>query len=325
MHRLPAIRPSAIPPLGSTIAARQVVHFAVAAAFFASGLLGLVRYLDNFWVYRGYPPPRDPSFVARGTTERISVASPALGGQLQRVLVYLPPGYSAHPTRRFPVFYLLHGFPGRADSFLTTVQLGVREDVLVSTGRARPTILIMPASGGSLFSPDTAWADGVRRHSSWATFVAHDLVASIDARYRTIAAGPGRAIGGLSEGGYGALNIALHHPGEFGVVESWSGYELADRLQSVFGDDPRRRLRNSPLMLVGPVAAALRRTSTFIWFYTGAKDSLRAQNDEFAAALERLRIRHRYLIVSGRHDWRLWRGYAEAALLAADTGMRSHR
>jgi S-formylglutathione hydrolase FrmB len=320
MHRLLATRPSGPP----RIAARQVVRFAVVATFFASGLIGLVRYLDNFWVYRGYPPPREPSFVTRGAIERISVASPALGGRLQPVLVYLPPGYGGHPARRFPVFYLLHGFPGRADSFLTTVQLGVREDVLVSTGRARPLILVMPASGGSLFSPDTAWADGVRPHSGWATFVAHDLVASIDARYRTIAAGQGRAIGGLSEGGYGALNIALHHPGEFRVVESWSGYELADRLQSVFGHDPRKRSRNSPLALVVRVAAALRRTSTFIWFYTGAKDSLRAQNDQFAIALARLRIRHRYLIVSGRHDWRLWRSYAEAALLAAGTRMSTH-
>jgi enterochelin esterase family protein len=324
MRRLLAARPSALTPVRLGVAAGPVVRLALIATFFATGFLGLVRYLDNFWVYRGYPPPREPLSVPRGMIERISVASPALGGQLQPVLVYFPPGYGAYPAQRFPVFYLLHGFPGRADSFLTTVQMGVREDVLVSTGRARPVILVMPASGGSLFSPDTAWADGVRPHSAWATFVARDLVASIDARFRTIADGPGRAIGGLSEGGYAALNIALHHPGEFRVVESWSGYELADRLQSVFGHDPRKRSRNSPLALIGPVAAALRRTSTFIWFYTGAKDSLRAQNDQFAAALRRLRIQHRYLVVSGRHDWRLWRGYADAALLAAATRLSTH-
>ena len=52
--------------------------------------------------------------------------------------------------------------------------------------------------------------------------------AAVDRRYRTIRSGSGRAIGGLSEGGYGALNIGLHHPGRFRVIESWSGYQRAD-------------------------------------------------------------------------------------------------
>jgi hypothetical protein len=54
------------------------------AAFVAVGSLGLYRYLDNYWVYRGFPPPRDPGFVtARGTAERFYVTSPALGGRSQ--------------------------------------------------------------------------------------------------------------------------------------------------------------------------------------------------------------------------------------------------
>ena len=90
-----------------------------------------MRYLHGYWLYRGFPPPVDPAFVtASGTTQRISVASAALGGRRQEVLVYLPPGYAAHPHRRYPVFYLLHGVPGLPTAFLLTVRAGVVEDVL---------------------------------------------------------------------------------------------------------------------------------------------------------------------------------------------------
>ena len=34
----------------------------------------------------------------------------------------------------------------------------------------------------------------------------------------------GRALVGLSAGGYGAVMLALHHLAAFSVVESWSGY-----------------------------------------------------------------------------------------------------
>ena len=59
--------------------------------------------------------------------QRLYVASAALGGRRQPVDVYLPPRYDARPTRHYPVFYLLHGFPGRPGAFLQTVRAGVVE------------------------------------------------------------------------------------------------------------------------------------------------------------------------------------------------------
>jgi enterochelin esterase-like enzyme len=191
------------------------------------GLFGVYRYVDNFWLYRGYPPPREPRFVVvRGRAESINVLSRALGGRRQRVVVYLPPGYGDQPAARYPVLYLLHGVPGGPDQFLRVVRAGVIDDVLVTQGRTEPLIIVMPTGSTGVFT-DKEWANGVRPHEGWETFVARDLVPAIDGRYRTLARGSGRAIAGLSEGGYGALNIALHHPGEFQLVESWSGYEQA--------------------------------------------------------------------------------------------------
>ena len=291
------------------------------AGFLAVGSVGLYRYLDNYWVYRGFPPPRDPGYVtARGSAERFYVSSPAIGGRSQPVDVYLPPGYADNPQQRYPVLYLLHGFPGKPGAFLLTVKAGVDEDELVAENRMQPLILVMPFGSTGQFT-DKEWVDGVRPHEGWATFVARDVVRAVDARYRTIATGAGRAIGGLSEGGYGAINIALHHPGEFHVVESWSGYELADPVESIFGGDQRQIADNSPLLRLGSVAPALRRDHTFVWFYVGSTDGKRFQreNARFAAALARDGIPHRFTVVSGGHNWRVWRDRAPLALLAASS------
>jgi enterochelin esterase-like enzyme len=300
---------------GSSIARVGVVVF-LSLAFVAVGTVGVFRYTRGFWLYRGFPPPRDPAFVlAKGTTERFYVASPALGGRRQPVDVYLPPGYSAS-TVRYPVFYLLHGFPGRPGAFLQTVRAGVDEDVLLARQRIRPFILVMPFGSTGTFT-DKEWVDGIRPHEGWATFVSHDLVRAVDSRFRTIRNGSARAIGGLSEGGYGAIDIALHHPGEFKVVESWSGYELADPIRSIFGHDRLRLADDSPLLQVAGKAAALRAAHTYFWFYSGSNDRLLGQNRQFSAALHRLEIPHRFIIRRGGHNWALWRGNAGVALLAA--------
>lgn len=302
---------------GHAGALKKALLVLLVAAFVVPGLVGLARYLENFWLYRGYPPPSDPSFVSRtGTTETISVASPALGGRRQPVIVYLPPGYAQNPAKRYPVFYLLHGFPGRPAAFLQTVRMGVVEDILLAKHKIRPLILVMPSGSTGTFT-DKEWANGTGRNNGWETFVARDLVRAVDARYRTIRSGSGRALGGLSEGGYGALNIGLHDPGRFKVLESWSGYMRADNVRSIFGSSSRLLALNSPLVQLPRSAAALRAAQTFVWFYSGRADRLHVQNAAFAAALARARIPHRYFLVSGGHNWALWRGNASLALLAA--------
>jgi len=291
----------------------------LAAAFIAVGFVGVDRYGRNYWLYRGFPPPVDPGYVTvTGTQERIDVTSPALGDRTQPVYVYLPPGYAEHPQERYPVVYLLHGFPGRPLAFLLTVRMGVVEDEMYAQTLGKPAILVMPYGSTGIFT-DKEWANGVSPDEGWATFVARDVVRAIDARYRTIPRADARAITGLSEGGYGAINIALHHPGEFGVVESWSGYERPAHRHDIFGRNLEGLAANSPFTLLPRAAHELRRTGTYFWFYSGTNDPLRKQNRLFAAELQRLRISHTYFESPGGHNWALWRGQAERAYLAATT------
>jgi enterochelin esterase-like enzyme len=290
-------------------------------AFTGLGALGIYRYVDNYWLYRGYAAPHDPSWVRnRGTAQTIGVWSPAVG-RTQQVIVYLPPGYGSHPHERYPTIYLLHGSPGLPNAMLLTVKSGVVEDEFVAQHRVRPAIIVMPSGSPGRFA-DTEWANGVGRRAAWETFLARDVVRAIDRRYRTIPRGADRALAGLSEGGYGALNIGLHHPGEFHVLESWSGYMQADDIVSVFGHGHGRLAANSPALVAPALARRLRREHTFIWFYSSHGDRLFRQNVAFAHELHRLRIPYHFSVVSGGHTWRTWRDNFPSALLAASARLR---
>ena len=287
-----------------------LVVLALGATFLAVGFVGVSRYGRNYWLYRGFPPPHDPAFVkVRGTVEHLTVASAALGGRSQDVYVYLPPGYAQHPHTRYPVLYLLHGFPGRPLAFLLTVRMGVVEDELVTEHRAQPLILVLPFGSTGTFT-DKEWANGIGPYEGWGTFVSRDVVHAIDLQYRTIATRAGRAIGGLSEGGYGAINIAMQHPKEFSMAESWSGYEQAPHNHSIFGRALAGLTRNSPLQRLHAVAPLLRRLHTYFWFYTGKDDSLRQENEAFAFALRHAHVAHSYVELAGGHNWALWREMA---------------
>ena len=297
-------------------AGRRIAAAAV-AAFVAVGGLGVYRYVDNYWAYRGFAPPKDAAFVkVAGTSTRFYLRSPAIGRRAQPVDVYLPPGYATHPNRRYPVIYLLHGVPGRPGAFLQTVRMGIVEDELVALHRAQPAILVMPFGSTGSFT-DKEWANGAGAGNGWETFVARDLVHAVDARYRTQRTASARAIAGLSEGGYGAINIALHHPREFRVVESWSGYERAADIGAIFHHQRGLLAANTPLQTLAGVAPVLRAAHTYFWFYTGTDDSFRGQNAAFARLLSAEGIPFRFLVVRGGHNWAIWRGNAARAYLAA--------
>jgi enterochelin esterase-like enzyme len=290
---------------------------AALCAFLGVGLFGARGYLDNFIAYRGFAPPREPAFVTNpGTVQRLAVPSLALGGRAQETYVYLPSGYAQHPRRRYSVLYLLHGFPGRPLAFLSTVRMGIIDDVLTTRHRAQPLILVMPFGSTGTFN-DQEWVNGLGAGNGWSTFVSRDLVRYVDAHYRTIATAHGRAVAGLSEGGYGAINIALHHPREFSVVESWSGYMRPDKLRSIFGRNLQLLPTNDPRLLMRNAAPGLRKTGTYFWFYSGTTDRYRRQNAAFAQQLAALGIPYSYRVVVGGHTWAIWRANAAGAYLAA--------
>jgi enterochelin esterase-like enzyme len=286
----------------------------VAAA--VTGGAGVYQYAQTFWQYRGYAAPVLPPGVPAPTVTTISVVSPALGGYRDKVVVMLPPGYAKDTKRRYPVLYLLHGFPAKPTDFFLVGDLESAYARGLANGTMRPMIFVAPSGARSLFD-DTEWANSVTKENQWETFVARDLVNAIDARYRTIRAGSARGLAGYSEGGYAVLNIGLHHPGEFGLIESWSGYMVED-VPKLFGHREALERYNSPEYDVVSVAKALRASRTYIWFYCGTADADAPVNRTFVAELNKLRIPHRFFWVPGvGHTWALWRDLMPLSVITA--------
>jgi enterochelin esterase-like enzyme len=263
---------------------------------------------DTSKLKAGYPPAE---------VQELTLSSPVIGGYKDAVYVVIPPGYDQHPQERYPVVYLLHGSPGIPVGFMTGLRIQDMDAMLTAERKIKPMIIVMPTGGRSKDSAEQ-WANGPSPVNQWETFVASNVVDAIDARYRTIDSGSGRAIAGVSEGGYGALNIALHHPSEFSVVESWSGYMVALNLAADF--DMRRPLinYNTPMITVRAVAEQLRVDRDYIWFYCGSKDSLYGQNLQFNAELKQLDIHHTFAPpLPLAHSLALWRHYLPEALIVA--------
>ncbi len=155
----------------------------------------------------------------------LSVSSDALGRAV-RVRVLLPDGYGADTTTRYPVLYLFHGTSGSAADWTTK---GGAE----ATTAGKPLIVVMPDAGfdddgGSWF---TNWVNTTTKlgPSQWETFHVDQLVPWVDANLRTVATRAGRAIAGLSQGGFGAMSYAARHPDMFAVAASFSGAPEIDR------------------------------------------------------------------------------------------------
>jgi diacylglycerol O-acyltransferase / trehalose O-mycolyltransferase len=131
------------------------------------------------------------------------------------VRVLLPAGYAAHPQRRYPVLYLLHG---RNGTFRDWTRYGAAERATAKT----PLIVVMPDAGR--VAEYTDWYQGgAPKTPRWETYHVGRLVPWVDARFRTIAARRGRAIAGLSMGGFGALSYAARNPGTYAAAASFSG------------------------------------------------------------------------------------------------------
>lgn len=256
------------------------------------------------------------SAVPQGSLQRYLVYSPAVA-RTQPVYVYLPPGYDPNLRPGYPVLYLLHGNPGGPGSFIGAVPAGPTEDSLLARRLVRPTILVMPLGAPDPLT-ETSWANGIGPSAAWETFLARDVVHWVDSTFDTNPVAASRGIAGLSDGGYGALNIALHHPNEFHLVESWSGYEHADPAEvDVYGTDPSRLAENSPALTLTRVALTLRREGAYFWLTVGWQDGERFENAEFASQLARDGIRHTFLLLPGSHLPSVYREELADALVTA--------
>ena len=166
----------------------------------------------------------------RGDVHVDFVTSPALEGNAlgdsatRPVAVYVPPQYDRLGSRRYPVLYLLHGYTGDVAAMLGARPWEVNAfqwiDRLIEQGRMPPAL--MAAVDGFTRLGGSQYVDSIH-NGNYATYTVRDVVGHVDREYRTIAAEGGRAVLGKSSGGFGAMHLAMEHPGVFGAFASHSG------------------------------------------------------------------------------------------------------
>jgi poly(3-hydroxybutyrate) depolymerase len=230
-------------------------------------------------------------------------------GTVRPGFVYLPPGFNM--AQRYPVVYLLHGLPGSPSEYVDGTQLGAFADAQISMGALRPFIAVLPAAGTT---PHYAgeWA------GPWETRLVDDVVPWVDANLPTDASQRGRTIAGLSAGGFGAVDIALHHPRLFGTAESWSGYFKTLRDGPFKHADRATLAVNDPTTLARSEAPVLRRDGVRFFLSTGPPHSRRINpggTSVFADELHRLRLPVAFRRFSDRRGE--WREQVDAGLLSA--------
>jgi S-formylglutathione hydrolase FrmB len=180
--------------------------------------LALVPLLSFAQVQTEAPPPVPGATPV--TIERIKVHGAALEGNLEGnsadrdVLVVLPPSYAKDKSRRYAVVYALHGYSIGAEQWSREIHVPQTIEGAFAQG-AKEMIVVLPDSktvhNGSMYSSSPTTGDFER-------FVARDLVAYIDAHYRTLPARASRGLVGHSMGGYGATRIGMKHADVFGSL-----------------------------------------------------------------------------------------------------------
>jgi enterochelin esterase-like enzyme len=246
----------------------------------------------------------EPAIATSAQTVSVKCRAPSLGGTLP-ALVYLPAGYR-HGSGRYRVIYFLHGLPAQPGTYTTNAFVA---GALTSSQR---TIVVAP-QGARVSNGDREYLDW-GPSENWPQAIAHDLPHCIDKRFRTVANRFGRALVGLSAGGYGAFNIGLRHLSMFAAVESWSGYFVAtdpsgEHVLDLGSDQADVDARV-------PAGQYLKNEQatwpSLIAFYVGSQDSRFLQmNRQFDAELRQTGIPHYFRIYSGGHSSALW--HAQAA------------
>jgi enterochelin esterase-like enzyme len=311
-HGVPAAGPAGRTRRPGAEDMRYRLLAAVAAVFVGAGLWGAWRYVHGFYVFRGFAPPRDPPGISHSRLLHVRFHSPALGAQ-RSYDVILPAGYdrAARQGRRFGVLYLLHGAPGRPRTFVDAGAVGVAYDTLLARRETPPFLIVMPDGRNGTLVSDTEWAD-TARGGPYERFVL-DVVHAVDRRWSAVRDRRFRAIAGLSEGGYGAVNIALRRLGTFGIAQSWSGYFTQTATGPYRGASPAALRRASPAAYVGSLRE-LRRLRLHVLLYSGRRDPNTRQLAPFASALRRAGADVVARAYAGGHDWGLWRREAPMAL-----------
>jgi S-formylglutathione hydrolase FrmB len=261
--------------------------------------------------------PRPQGTVNQEPSIRIeysSFESAALGRPL-RYAVHLPPAYDREASRRYPVLYFLHGMFGNERDYERR-GVAARVEKMRAQGLIGDFIVVAPAGENSFYV-------NAKNGSRYEDAILKDLISHVEKTYRVLAGPSGRAIQGISMGGFGALMIAFKHPEMFSSVTAHSAalfVELpkpagTDRrsqfmsrlIGNIFGNPPDEEFfqANNPIRLAETSAAGIKKSGLKIYFDVGDQDryGFQESNKILDEKLTAAKIPHEFHIFPGNHGW----------------------
>ena len=245
--------------------------------------------------------------IPRGSVTHRWYYSPQLGMN-RRVTIYTPPSYETSGNR-YPVLYLLHGIGGNEDSWINDLRTAQILDNLIARGKAQPMIVVMPNGNVAqqsvrteqqegFYTPSTDWPPPHTMDGRFEeTFM--DIINFVDASLRTIPEKSGRAIAGLSMGGFHTMHISRFHPNTFDYIGVFSGAGIGpvDASSIVYQDIEgglRRQMENG----------------FQLYWLAMERDSFQNEgNLRFLAKLGEMGFPYSYHWAYGGHTPRNWRAY----------------
>jgi len=243
--------------------------------------------------------------TAHGTVARRWYNSPG-NEKMRRITIYTPPGYE-DSKEKYPVLYLLHGMGGDEEAWIALGRTAQILDNLIAQGKAKPMIVVMPngnvaqeaAPGESNlgFYKPTFQLPNTMDGKYEATFP--DIMKFVESSYRVKAEKSGRAIAGLSMGGFHSLHISRYYPNTFDYVGLFSAAILPDQkvTNPVYND------------IDGTLKKQMDNGYKLYWIGMGKTDFLYQSGVDYRKKLDGMGFKYTYRETDGGHIWKNWRIY----------------
>lgn len=224
----------------------------------------------------------------------------------RRLTVYTPAGYETS-GKRYPVFYLLHGMGGDENAWSELGRTAQIMDNLIAQGKAKPMIVVMTNGNAALEAAPGESSLGFTAPSmnlpktmegSFETAFP-EVVKFIDKTYRTQANKKGRAIAGLSMGGFHSMHISKQYPDMFNYVGLFSAAIMPGKdVKSPIYDD-----------LEGKLKTQFAKKPALYWIGIGTTDFLYKANEDYRKLLDEKGYKYTYYETGEGHIWKNWRIY----------------